>query len=291
MDTIVIYAQFLEKHENVLTYGIRLAEHLNKKIKMVHVIDTRNMDFYRGFSDPDGTLASASSYELMEEQKKVAHKYFTDLKADFQKQFQLNSEIEIRLEIGNTEMILSEEAKNKKTYLFLMPHGIEGEIRYLINDNSYYIEEAKCPVMIVPGEAKFKQVNNIIYATDYQKQDVESIKILADLAEHFQSGVTALHVVEDKKKFEDSLEDRGFRSMLENELKYKSLDFASVDGNDDVANVIVSYAGSNQADIIALLKENRNFWERLFHPSVSKEVINESKLPVIIFNKEMFSPS
>lgn len=291
MDTIVIYAQFLEKHENVLTYGIRLAEHLNKKIKMVHVIDTRNMDFYRGFSDPDGTLASASSYELMEEQKKVAHKYFTDLKADFQKQFQLNSEIEIRLEIGNTEMILSEEAKNKKTYLFLMPHGIEGEVRYLINDNSYYIEEAKCPVMIVPGEAKFKQVNNIIYATDYQKQDVESIKILADLAEHFQSGVTALHVVEDKKKFEDSLEDRGFRSMLENELKYKSLDFASVDGNDDVANVIVSYAGSNQADIIALLKENRNFWERLFHPSVSKEVINESKLPVIIFNKEMFSPS
>lgn len=291
MDTIVIYAQFLEKHENVLTYGIRLAEHLNKNIKMVHVIDTRNMDFYRGFSDPDGTLASASSYELMEEQKKVAHKYFTDLKADFQKQFQLNSEIEIRLEIGNTEMILSEEAKNKKTYLFLMPHGIEGEVRYLINDNSYYIEEAKCPVMIVPGEAKFKQVNNIIYATDYQKQDVESIKILADLAEHFQSGVTALHVVEDKKKFEDSLEDRGFRSMLENELKYKSLDFASVDGNDDVANVIVSYAGSNQADIIALLKENRNFWERLFHPSVSKEVINESKLPVIIFNKEMFSPS
>jgi len=291
MDTIVIYAQFLEKHENVLTYGIRLAEHLNKNIKMVHVIDTRNMDFYRGFSDPDGTLASASSYELMEEQKKVAHKYFTDLKADFQKQFQLNCEIEIRLEIGNTEMILSEEAKNKKTYLFLMPHGIEGEVRYLINDNSYYIEEAKCPVMIVPGEAKFKQVNNIIYATDYQKQDVESIKILADLAEHFQSGVTALHVVEDKKKFEDSLEDRGFRSMLENELKYKSLDFASVDGNDDVANVIVSYAGSNQADIIALLKENRNFWERLFHPSVSKEVINESKLPVIIFNKEMFSPS
>ncbi len=289
MDTIVIYAQFLEKHENVLTYGIHLAEHMNKKIKMVHVIDTRNMDFYRGFSDPDGTLASASSYELMEGQKIAAQKHLTDLKADLEKQFQLKSEIEIRLEIGNTEMILSEEARNRNTYMFLLPHGIEGEVRYLINDNSYYIEDAKCPVMIVPGEAKFKQINSIIYATDYQKQDIDSMKKLGDLAEHFQSKVTALHVVEDEKKFEESLEDKGFRSMLENELKYKSLNFASVEGTDDVAGIIVNYAESNHADIIALLKENRSFWERLFHPSVSKEVINESKLPVIIFNEEMFT--
>ena len=291
MDTIVIYAQFLEKHENVLTYGIRLAQHLKKRIKMVHVIDTRNMDFYRGFSDPDGTLASASSYELMEEQKKVAQKFFNNLKADLEKQFNLNSEIEIRLEIGNTEMILSEEAKNKNTYMFLLPHGMEGEVRYLINDNSYYIEDARCPVMIVPEGAKFEHVNNIIYATDYQKQDIESIKILGDLAEHFRSKVTALHVVEDEKKFEDSLENKGFKSLLENEVKYKSIKFASVEGNDDVARIIINYAGSNEGDIITLLKENRGFWERLFHPSVSKEVINESKLPVIIFNEEMFISS
>lgn len=289
MENIVIYTQFLEKHENVLTYGIQLAKHLQKKVRLVHVVDTRNMDFYKGFSDPDGTLASASSYELMEERKKDADRFFRDLQSEYKDQFNLVSDIELRIEIGNTEMILAEEARNEQTYMFLLPHGIEGEVRYLINDNSYYIEEARCPVMIVPEEAEFKEIKKIIYATDYQEQDIESIKRLGNLAEHFQAGVTALHVIDDEKKFEESLEDKGFRSLLESEMKYKALDFASIEGNDDIASVIVRYTESNHGDIIALLKENRGFWEKLFHRSVSKRVINESKIPVIVFNEEMFT--
>lgn len=288
MNTIVIYSQFINKHENVLVYGISLAKHLKKIVKLVHVIDTRNMDFYKGFSDPDGTLASASSYELMDEHKQEADAFFENIKNQYKKSFNLESDIQLRVEIGNTEMILSEEVKSDDTYMFLLPHGIEGEVRYLINDNSYYIEESHCPVMVIPDDAEFRPIKKIIYATDYQEQDISSLKILGNLAEKFQAKVTALHVVEDEKRFSDSLEDKGFRSLLEKEMKYKSLDFASIQGNDNVADVIISYTESNHGDIIALLKENRGFWEKLFHRSVSKKVINESKLPVIVFNAPMF---
>jgi nucleotide-binding universal stress UspA family protein len=290
MNTVVIYTQFLDKHERVLSYGIQMAKHLEKTVKIVHVIDTRNMDFYKGFSDPDGTLASASSYELMKQYKKEADTFFGNVKTEYQTLFDLESEIQTRVEIGNTEMILSEEVNDKDTYIFVLPHSFEGEVRYLINSNTYYIEEASCPVMVIPQEAEFRRVENIVYATDYQEQDIESIKIMANLAEKFQAKLTAFHVVDEKERFTESLEDKGFRSLMESEAKYQLLDFKSIENeDDDVAKAIINYAESNNTDIIAVLKENRNFWERIFHESVSKKVIKESKLPVIVFNKDMFS--
>jgi len=66
---------------------------------------------------------------------------------------------------------------------------------------------------------------------------------------------------------------------------YDKISFA-VREDENVVEGIMDYARNGNFDLIVLLKENRNFLQRLFTRSDSNKILSESDVPVMVFHEE-----
>ena len=71
------------------------------------------------------------------------------------------------------------------------------------------------------------------------------------------------------------IKETGYNKLIINSLIDKD--------NGNIGEVINDFALSKKANLIAVLKENRGFLERIFKSSSTKEILNKSQLPVLIY--------
>ena len=107
---------------------------------------------------------------------------------------------------------------------------------------------------------------------------------LANIAAPFQAEIATLHVT-DSVDLEDKIKSRGFEETLHDKIGYDKISFA-VRQDEKVVDGIMDYARSNKFDMIVLLKENRNFLQRLFTKSDSNKILSEADIPVMVFQQE-----
>ena len=60
------------------------------------------------------------------------------------------------------------------------------------------MSEAACPVLIMNEKLTLDSIENILYATNYHKEDIPSMKKLSELASIYDAEITALHITRDK---------------------------------------------------------------------------------------------
>src|SRR5690606_17923027 len=61
------------------------------------------------------------------------------------------------------------------------------------------IEEAPCPVMAIPADMSYKSPKTIVYATDFEEEDVFAIRKLTELAKAFDAKIKVLHIITEKE--------------------------------------------------------------------------------------------
>ena len=75
------------------------------------------------------------------------------------------------------------------------------------------------------------------------------------------------------------------RDMLQSKTGYQKITVKSLLEKDDenAAQLINEYALNINADLIVILKENRNFLERILSPGSTKKILKEATLPVLVY--------
>jgi nucleotide-binding universal stress UspA family protein len=53
----------------------------------------------------------------------------------------------------------------------------------------------------------------------------------------------------------------------------------------DPANGIAKFVSEHEVDLLAVKRHHRNFLERLLHKSVTKQVLEDVKVPMLVFNQ------
>lgn len=148
------------------------------------------------------------------------------------------------------------------------------------------VRNVPCPVYIIPPDARYNPLEKIIYATDYSEEDIPTLKSLIELAKPFDPEILALHISDDDE-FDKKLKSEGFARMLGEKTGYNKVSVMMIteaDGKDPVES-LVKEAEKAKANLIVVLKENENFFERLFKSSFTAELINSTQLPVLVFHK------
>jgi nucleotide-binding universal stress UspA family protein len=56
--------------------------------------------------------------------------------------------------------------------------------------------------------------------------------------------------------------------------------------NQDITEILNKEAAEINADLIVVLQENKNFLERIFEGSFTKELINQTQIPVLVFHEK-----
>ncbi len=161
--------------------------------------------------------------------------------------------------------------------------GASGIEKILFGSNTAsVIEMATCPVLVVPMNAVITLPKKIVFATDFQDTDMQSLKELVTITNGLKAELILLHVSkEDLKSDRDLIED--FSKAVAEEVNIDQ-PYYYVMHHENIQAGIDKFVDSVGANLIALSMRKRGFFKKLFDPSLSKKMAYQADLPLLVFH-------
>jgi len=152
----------------------------------------------------------------------------------------------------------------------------------LIGRNTMAVAESGvAPLLIVPRNHLFKPVNKVVYATDLKNvEHVTPAASIIRLASQLEAETHIVHVdpATHGQTPEKILGKQEILKMLESLHPV----FEVVSELVDKAEGIFDYVKKHHIDLILMASRNYGFFEKLFHSSVSKKLLNIVDVPVVL---------
>ena len=283
MKNILIYTNFDEASQNAIYYGIDLALKENFSVEILHVVNTAY--FNPDFSVTGDSLTNDSTVSTAVTQSTYVSKIkFRELTEDLKKRYPRLPEIRKLLKAGIDRESVIEETSHKDTFMLILPGHYQSEFLDFITDiSSTVISHARCPVMIVPEDAKYRPFQRIVYATDFVREDITSMQALKEIASPVNATIIAAHLTSNKD-FVEKIEEEGFKELIKQETGYNNISMEALDDK-NIESSLLKFSKEVKADMIAVLKDNKNFFEKIFEKNTVKSIIKKSAIPVLIFHK------
>lgn len=140
------------------------------------------------------------------------------------------------------------------------------------------IGEIKQPILVIPVDAEINQLHRIGFAID-QSEPISN-KVLNQLSfftGYFKSDLKTFHINDKSEQnldyYESISDSHDFTGKVEIVL------------SEDVKKGIDSWVKQNEADALAIVTHDKNFFEKLFKSSVSRKLIKENKIPLLILTQ------
>eukprot|EP00764_Aduncisulcus_paluster_P013298 gnl/Carplike_NY0171/6694_a9197_197.p1 GENE.gnl/Carplike_NY0171/6694_a9197_197~~gnl/Carplike_NY0171/6694_a9197_197.p1 ORF type:complete len:170 (-),score=7.92 gnl/Carplike_NY0171/6694_a9197_197:580-1089(-) len=146
------------------------------------------------------------------------------------------------------------------------------------------VEHVKCPVFVIPENTSNVGFKNVVYATDYNPEDITSLRHLSRFlkqAEHAQ--ITVLHN-EKNIDFDEKIRWKGFSEIIKEEVDFDNFDFTLEDRKDFMTG-IEEYSTTHKTDLLVLMHEKKGFFEQVFSSSEVKNVLTHFDKPVLVYHE------
>jgi nucleotide-binding universal stress UspA family protein len=268
MKKILVPTDFSFNAEKALEYALHLGMYFSSEVILFH---TWNLPHQK-------STMFVSTQELI---RKKAEEDLHLLKEKIQDRFP-DLKLKTAMIMGNAGDSIKSAAKNMSADIIIMgTKGASGMGKYLFGSvTTEVIEDAPCPVFAIPEEAEYRNIKKIGYATNFYEDDLKSVTTLIPLARQFNSEIIIAHV--GKEKAPDSNGANRLADKIREKYNYENINAAFIEENDTVKG-IRKLIDQEKLDVLAMAKRKRNFFEGLFHKSISKEITFSAPIPVIIY--------
>lgn len=264
MNTILVPVDFSATCKNAMDYAIALAEKLNYKLLLLHATTSNSLVF-------------ESAHEADTELKKWAGAVKTAYP-----------------QLSCDTMYSKEDLVEKINYLLeeepivLIVMGTKGasglnEVLYG-STTTRVIERVKCPVIAVPAEYNYSDVKKLIFASNYHDNDIDSLKVLVQIAGVFDAAIHIIHVMDNDlvPRFEEDLMEL-FQEKVQKAIDYKKITFELLEG-EDLKSAVAKCIAMENADLFAISTEKRIFLGPLFNRGNTKQLAHHIQIPLLAFH-------
>lgn len=175
--------------------------------------------------------------------------------------------------------------KNKIDFILMGTKGASGLKEVTIGSRTgEVITRVKCPTLVIPEQAVYKQPKKIVFPTDFNSYYKN--KVLLTLAEIISINEARLHILHvTKKNLELSPLQVENKEFLEDFLMDKPHQF-HFQSNLDIQNALDAFIEEMEIDMIAMVAKNISFFQRLlFKPSVAK-ISYHTKIPFLVLHEQ-----
>lgn len=282
MKKILFPTDFSPAAENAFVYALRLAKRTNATVTTFHsyqlpslekthlpvtiqeVYESINLEEFENYNDSIPRLR-----QIAEEQG------LTDVVVNHVMEEGAPKESIIRL------------AKREEVDLIVMgTTGASGfkEI-FLGSVAAEVMENAPCPVLAVPKEAKFDgRIDRVGFMTEFKGEEKKALKWLSDWLAPFEADIYCLHV--DQAHIEP-LAHRMDNLKLDF-LNQRHIHFDVVDAT-NFEDAVTGYLTEHRIDMLAMVIHKRNFLQELFNYSMTKKMAYHLKTPIMAMQAGMFA--
>jgi len=284
MKTLLAIVNEPKESKKFLLYAAGMALNISAQIKVLNVLLPPN--YPMGMTDNSGL----GTFEIKRNQDRLVFESTEILKKhieDITDKVSYHVFVDVISHIGLAAEKAHELVSNNKANMVVIEGQKDHGFWLQTSSNMDIVEKVNCPVWIIPKGAVYKPFNEIIYATDYKKEDITSLKKLINTFPNYSPNIVALHIT-DSNDFEERIKKAGFVEMLQKQTAYKPLWVKAVyqSKNDDLTELLNEYALKINADLLVLLKENKSFFKRIFNSSETKKILKNTQLPVLIYHEK-----
>jgi len=153
------------------------------------------------------------------------------------------------------------------------------EAFFLGTNTGSVISAIDVPVLSVPFEAKFKEVETIGFTTRYRDKDKNALKDVLKIAKKMNAKVRTLYV-----KTNNSDVPVTTIELWEKEFEGEPVIF-SVIPSDDVKGTVIDFVLFKDIDLLAMMTYKRNFFVELFKPSLTLKFANDFDIPILAMHE------
>lgn len=141
------------------------------------------------------------------------------------------------------------------------------------------VEDAHCPVMVIPDDAVFKGINSVIYATDLKKADPFEIWKATKWLAPFGVTIHCTHCNLNKENEEINLNE--LQDFFADHAPGLQIKFHHISGTEFV-ETMNDFVEEMDADMLVMFQPQRNFLERIFHKSQTKKMAYNNQVPLLV---------
>ena len=142
------------------------------------------------------------------------------------------------------------------------------------------IQNATCPVLAIPEGAQQKDIKNIVYTTDLKHDETAIINYLIEFAKLYDAVITVLHI--DNKEETNAWSIDLLKSITYTSeypfIFYKEM----IEGS--VIEGIDKYIEREQPDMLAMGTHTASLFDKIFHKSITKQMLLHTHIPLLAFN-------
>ncbi|AFM06174.1 universal stress protein UspA-like protein [Bernardetia litoralis DSM 6794] len=273
MQTIFVPLDFSENSLQALRHAIQLAKTSVSKIIVFHSYQAPQMG--GGSFTGKRKLTELGKQEAEDNMYKVVMKI---------KEVEPNLDFEHLIVDGDPmQRILFYSESYAADLIVMGTKGASGMTEVFLGSvAAKIINDATCPVVIVPQESEKETYERIVYATALIADDKGTLNYLKGLATDFKAKLECIHVEENAEtntKFETFA-----RNYNEEGTNNQYVDFKTISKKEEqkTEDVLLDYVQENPLTLLVMLRRERDFLQRLFGHSVTNKMAYHSESPLLI---------
>lgn len=274
MKKILVPTDFSDYAKLALDFAVEIAQNVNAKVKLINVFEYPVATAYTTMdvSGPDPAEGEIAK-QMMEQARQNLDKLVSN--PDYS-----GVAFEKEVKIGNPFINISEELTNEEVDMVVMgSKGASGIEEVLIGSNTEkVVRHAPCPVICVKQPTKARDIQNIVFATDFKDVSEDLISHLKRLQELFAAKIHFVRVNTLNNFEPDSYAKKRISKWIDEKMfkNYTTRIYNDIEEEEG----IVHYAEEINADMLALGTHQRTGFGRLFAGSLAEDVVNHAKRPI-----------
>lgn len=170
-------------------------------------------------------------------------------------------------------------------FLVMGSHGVTGIREAIIGSNTQRVlRHVQVPSLVVKHKVDTFSPRHIIFASTFKKDNAGALKILVEFSRLWKSTVHLLFI----NLLDHLIEESTARQMMASQME-RSADVPytmNITETNDKEFGIIAFAGQLNTDVISTVMDPRGVFGRLMDPSLAEQLINHSKMPVLIIPQD-----
>ena len=277
MKTILYATDCTERSVNALRYAHSLSAILEASLVVLHVYDIPPI--------------LATTTRPVQQIKRYAHRERLDILKAYCAKY-LGNELDkknVRIQVIENVSIadgILEKSKELLPDMVILGTKDEHTRRGLFAGDiaKALIEKVPCPLLAIPNNVPNDKIEDIVYATDFEEDDIFALKKIAKIAKPYNAMIRVIHITT-KNEYKGEEQMEWFKEMLRQKVNYGNMTFDII-FSVNVYEELNAYLNNVGADLLAMLERgNQGFLRKLFHKDLVKKMESHITIPLLSFNK------
>lgn len=285
---ILVPVDFSDHSKSACLYALNLASKFDAEIKILHVYYAPIVDLV--------PITDAYSIQVdmdinLREMEAAARKSLNAFVAEIRKAAAGQGMEGLRIGYSLREGIVEDEiarvARDYKPGIIVLGTRGKGEKQSDIIGSVVYkvLDRTRVPVLAIPVHSSYDtggEVKNIVYATDFDDSDYVAIRRLIQIVSAFRVKIHCIHVSKDRKKTWENVKMEALKDYFKKVHKGLKVECHLLEG-EDLMQKAEEFSGTHKIDLFAFTNRKRGLISRLFLPDITRKMISQSRIPLLIF--------